>query len=258
MATTAGSKGKHEEFARFFEQPTREALRNLLQRHFGELNELDFKEVWPAHAKLARHLLGIANSHGGCLIIGVAQQDDNSLHPVGLATLADKADIHKGVKRFIPEQLIYEVLDFPFAESEYPTIKGKKFQVVIVEDTPKYIPFVAMADGEGICNAAIYTRRGTSTEEATYHELQEMFNRRLETEYSSHQELALEEHLATLKSLYEQIDPYRQREWRAGAMAVFYLLEYEQNPTYPKESFDEFIVRMIALKKNQIEELFKG
>jgi hypothetical protein len=204
----------------------------------------------------------MANSHGGCLVVGVAQRDDNSLHPVGLSTLTDKANIHKGVQKFIPAQLIYEVLDFSYTESEYPTIKGKKFQVMLVENTPQYIPFVTIADGDSIRNAAIYVRRGTSTEEATYHELQEMFNHRLETSYSSHQELALEEHFAILRTLYGQIKPYLVRSAVSTVLTDYFdsllQIDYESNPDFPKETYEQFVAKLIEKKKKQIEELFNG
>jgi predicted HTH transcriptional regulator len=71
------SKGLYEEFARFFEKPTREGLRELLKKNVGELQHCDFKVQWPALPKLSRILLGIANSGGGCVIIGVAENEDN-------------------------------------------------------------------------------------------------------------------------------------------------------------------------------------
>jgi hypothetical protein len=59
------SKTVHESFSRFFEAPSRESLRVLLKEHVGELRNCDFKETWPEHAPVARHLLGLANSGGG-------------------------------------------------------------------------------------------------------------------------------------------------------------------------------------------------
>jgi len=123
---------------------------------------------------------------------------------VGIDKLIDKADIQKGIQKFIPVQLKYESLDFSFEDSEYPKIIGKKFQFVLVEDTPAYIPFVAN-DGKDIRKNAIYIRRGTATEEANYEELQEIFNRRLETGYSSQREFNLEKHLGELECLYRHI-----------------------------------------------------
>lgn len=194
----------HEDFAKFFEHPTREDFRNLIKNNFGELPQCDFKEDWPGLSKLARHILGIANSKGGCIIVGIAQREDNALEPKGLPKLLDKAEITGGIKKYIPESLIQNIniLDFSYADSEYPSLVGKRFQVVIIEDDVKHLPFVSTSEGDGILTSAIYIRRGTSTEQANYQELQVLLNRRLETGYSSSREIDLETHLQQLKILY--------------------------------------------------------
>lgn len=86
-------KEQHETFAQFFTAPTREALRELLRRNIGETDYLDFKADWPALPKLARHILALANSGGGALVVGVSQQTDGSLVPSGLPSIKDKAEL---------------------------------------------------------------------------------------------------------------------------------------------------------------------
>ncbi len=143
--------------------------------------------------------MGLANSQGGCIVIGVSQKADNSFEPVGLDILIDKAEICNGLKKYLPDKLSFNIFDFAFEESEYPKIKGKKFQLLIVEDRPKLIPFIVMLGGEGIRQNAIYVRRQGETAEANYNELQEVINRRIETQYSSKTEIELENSLAELK-----------------------------------------------------------
>jgi predicted HTH transcriptional regulator len=224
------SRGWHEEFSQFFENPSREKLRNLLQNHVGELDHYDFKKEWPDFPKVARDILGMANSGGGCLIIGVEQKDDNSFVPVGIEKLTDKADIGKGIQKFLPSLLKYEVVDFSYDASEYQKIVGKKFQVIFVDDSPRHIPFVAEADGAKIRKHAIYARSGTNTEEANYEQLQEMFNRRLETAHSSRSELDLQKHLDELMVLYK----------------------YETDYRYSVPSFSLFVKELIQIKKDVI------
>lgn len=237
---TTDNKGFHEEFSRFFEKPSREGLRGLLQRNYGEFDFLDFKQEWFVYPKLARHLLGLANSGGGCLVFGVAEKDDKSLDPVGLTAFRDKADVQKGIQKFLPAQLEYQVVDFgPYEASEYPAIEGKKFQVVFVLDHPEHIPFVAEANGDGIRKAAIYVRRGTITEKATYDELQNVLNRRLATGYSSQREIDVERHLAELRVLYRRV---------GGILA---LAEFAS----PFDGFTAFVVRMIEIKEGLIRDL---
>lgn len=254
-------KGIREEFARFFEEPSRETLRDLLRNNFGEFAYLDFKQEWPASPKLARHMLGLANSSGGCLVIGVVEEKDNTLEPKGLESLTDKVDIRKGIKKFLPHTLLaeLEIFDFPFPDSEYPAIVGKKFQVALIEDDPEHLPFLATrSSGSGIRDSAVYVRRGASTVEANHAELQNVINRRLETGYSSQREIDLQTHLEQLKVLFRQVDRYHleggyvdhirslSRQLATGdAQKV-------PNPRYPKEDFEGFVVSMIAVKKARI------
>ena len=242
-------KETHELFARFFENPSREGLRDLLRDNVGEFDYLDFKQEWPSPSKLARHMLGFANSGGGCLVCGV----DHTLHSVGLSAFADKADIQKGVRKYLPSPLSFEILDFKYDASEYPDIIGKRFQVVLVEDTPRYIPFVSESDGDDIRENAIYVRRGTNTEEATYDQLQEILNRRIETKYSSQDEFALEKELADLKTLYRNIPQYYTLSEIVKAQRLDYLGPRESNPFYPEESFQEFVALLIEEKKKRIK-----
>ncbi len=247
--TKPKNRGWDEDFAVFFESPSRGKLRKLLKNHNGERNEYDFKGNWPAFPKVARHVLGFANSGGGCLIIGVAEQEDKTFVPTGIEKLQDKTDVHNRIKNFLPDQLEYDIIDFSYEESEYPKLIGKKFQVLLVEDMPEYIPFVSEKDGDGIRENAIYSRQGTSTKEASYAELQKMFNYRLDTHYSSKGEFELKEHLSELNTLYRNIprlyDPLKEAVFRTGF----------RNPQYPTESFEEFVKKMIDEKKEIIQRI---
>jgi hypothetical protein len=269
VAMVDKNKTLYEEFARFFEMPSREGLRDLLKKNVGELPYCDFKEQWPQYPKLARHLLGLSNSGGGCVIIGMAEREDKTFEPKGVEILVGKAVIIDGVKKFLPNSLLtnFQVLNFGFDAAEYPAIVGKKFQVLFVEDDPKHFPFVSMNEGDGIRKNSIYVRRGTSTEEATYEELQRIINRRLETDYSSQREMNLETHLEQLKVLFRQINKYH--ETGRNLLDLFFMGSalsqafseinkklqsgLTPNPNYPKEDFEAFIVRMIEKKKKRIE-----
>lgn len=260
------NKTLHEEFARFFENPTRDKFRELLRGNFGELNALDFKEDWsPVWARTAKHILGIANVGGGCLIVGVKQSDDKSLDAIGMTDLIDKADISKKTKKFLPSFLLneIEVLDFSFEASEYPKLVGKTFQVLFVGDNPKYLPFVSQAtSGNDIRESAIYVRRGTSTEEANYEELQRLLNTRIETNQSSQTELDLQTHFDQLSFLYSlmkegNVIPKSFMNSLSSFGKVISDLtssfEVVPNPLYPKESIEEFTSKLILKKKKKIE-----
>ncbi len=247
------AKTRYEDFAKFFENPTREGLREVIRNNEGEFDQLDFKEDWPTYPNLARHLFGFANSGGGCIVIGMKQESDNSLNAIGLKKLADKASIDDGVKKYIPQQLKKEIFNFTYEASEYPKINGKSFQVIIVENEVHYTPFISLAEsGNGIRKNAIYVRHGTKTEEANYQQLQEIINRRVESGYSSQNELDLANEFAELKILYDQFLPHTMGAF--GGLSAIARLNLS-NPDYPNESFEAFTRRMIQLKKERIQRL---
>ncbi len=259
-------KTLHEELAVFFENPNRVTLKDILKRHFGELDDLDFKKEFPRDSNIARHILAMANSGGGCIIFGVEQQEDNSFDAIGLDVLRDKAEIQQGLKKYLPAQLDYCVCDYAYKDSEYEKIKDKKFQVIIIENKPRYLPFVSESAGTGIKNATIYVRRGTSSVRANYAELQKVINRRIDTGYSSQREMELEEHIEQLQLLYKQIDEYiiinRHSQldliYKAAVSAfgpICGKTETRINPKFPTESIEEFIIKRIEDKKKLIKKI---
>jgi predicted HTH transcriptional regulator len=241
-------KKQHEGYAKFFEEPTRESLRELLKYNIGELDYLDFKEVWPDTPKLAKHILGLANSGGGALVIGTKQNDDGSIEPVGLIALADKTDITNKIKDFLPDQISAEILDFSYKESEYLTLKGKSFQVMLVESDPKSLPFLAKKDGDGVKRNAVYVREGVSTTEASHETLQKIINRRLDTGYSSQKVLALKEHLEQLKI------PDKERPGNNSGLALLFGEEALGNIFATKSTSDykQFVESLYHKKKKLI------
>lgn len=170
----------HRNFEYFLKNPTRDALCELLFENFGETNLYDFKAEWQNCPKMAKHILGFSNSGGGGLIIGVSQNRDNTFNNTGLEKLINKSITDQGIRKYIPDKLKYEVLDFhfPLDDIRCRELAGKKFQVIIIEDMPTRIPFVSSIDGDGIRKGLVYIRRQGSTEPANYDELQEIINRR--------------------------------------------------------------------------------
>lgn len=252
-------KNLKEEIYNFFEDPTRVTFRDLIKNNVGEFDILDFKEAFPTFSKLARTILAMGNRESGCLIMGMKEEKDGTLKPVGLEKLIDKADITKGIQAYIPKKLKddVEILDFSFEDAEYKKLIGKKFQIIFVVQKSEYLPYVSMiGNGEDIKADTIYFRRGTESTQANYEELQEIINKRIETKYSSSRELSLKNHLEQLKTLYAEIpktisfSPFFSN--LALAIPQVLLGEVKLNPEYPKESYSEFIIKMVKEKKNII------
>lgn len=256
--------------ATFFETPSREGLRKILKDNLGEFNELDFKGDYSITGKIAKQILALANSGGGALIFGVSQDENGILSSDGIKILQDKTDIEKSIAKFLPQYLSYEILDFTYTASEYAKIIGKNFQVIIVEDKIEYLPFVSKSESDGIKKDTIYIRRNTNCEPVNYEELQKILNRRIESGYSTSSQLSLAEHCEQLKLLFMQIEKGTMKTVHFteayGLVRLSKTLqqimgdkdEFVPNPKYPKEDYDDFILRMIELKKNTIEKILKS
>lgn len=239
-------KEQHESFAKFFTAPTRESLRELLRRNIGETDYLDFKADWPVLAKLARHILALANSGGGALVVGVSQQADGSLVPDGLPSIKDKAQLIPPLSGYLPKPLEYQILDFAFGAAEYEALVGKSFQVLLVEDNPKFLPFLALKEGEGLRTSVIYVRDGTTSTESGHVQLQAVLNRRIESGYSSQPSLDLDKHLAQLRALDEH------REANDSWMSRFIRDEQSRFDDIQSDDHKEFIEDAYQAKKQAI------
>lgn len=248
------------------QEPTLDRFREFLHAQMGEHNAIDFKKQWIENADLAKEMLALANSKGGVIVFGVAENEDGSVCIEGLSEINDKAVISNGIKNFISSNLQYEIYDFSYTASEYEALKDKKFQMLVVEDVPQHIPFLSKKESGSLKQNMIYVRRGTSCEIANEEEIQAMLNRRMKYLYPSKGEpLQLEEHIKQLRILYEMIEKNHVYYKKSPLDEVYSALNsiskslmmgkkvVEPNPLYPDESYEQFISRMIAEKKKKIE-----
>ena len=242
-------KSQHQSFAEFFATPTRDALAELLKTNIGETDYLDFKADWPDIPKLAKHILAIANSGSGALVVGVAQQLNGGLLADGLSGLKDKAELVPPLGAYLPNAIQYEIFDFAYTASESPPLIGKFFQVLLIEDTPKELPFLALKDGNGIRANALYVRSGTRSTEASHVDFQTVINRRIETGHSNQKELDLDMHLSQLKRLDELRD--------GNDCWINMYLKPEASAYDNRESSDyrQFIEEAYEIKKAQVMHL---
>lgn len=244
------------------QEPTLDKFREFIKNHTGEHNSIDFKKQWIDGNQLAKEMLAIANSGGGVIIFGVAEGDDGSIDVSGLQDLKDPADVSNEIKNFLSSDLIYELYPFSFTTSEYKELEGHHYQMMVIEDRPEFIPFMAKKESGSLKPNAIYVRRGTSCEIANQEEIREIISRRINYAHPLNGEpLDLEEHLKQLKTLYESIDKEKVYYTFALSSALSGLSNSiwggekraEPNPLYPDESYDEYISRLITAKKNKIE-----
>lgn len=193
------TKTPKEIFERFFRERSQKTLQEFLENHTGEQRDCDFKKDWPELPCVAKHILGIANSGDGCLIVGVEEKRDKSSKLTGLESFLDKAEFSDGVYWFLPVRLQSNVSVEDFK------IRSKKVQVVFVNSDPIQLPYISTYAGKGIERNTIYFRRQGMTIEINDEELQQLINRRLATGYSSDREISLRNHLEELKILYSEL-----------------------------------------------------
>jgi predicted HTH transcriptional regulator len=217
----------------FVKNPSHETLKDLLLNNTGETDFLDFKTKWPYFSKVAKHILAIANSGGGCIIAGVSQNDEGAVLLSGLNEddFLDKADIDNKLEHLLPKYLKYRVEDFQFVREEHPSLTNKRFQVLIIEYDPKYVPYTSVVHRGEIHYGAIYVRQGTKSIEATNEKLVEIILRKVQSGGSGMNDYSLIDHLNQLKELFE---------------------EYQLNL---QNDYGNFIWELIECKKNRIRKL---
>ena len=248
---------------KLLQEPTLDNFREFLQNQTGEHNAIDFKREWICKDKLAKLMLALANYGGGVVVFGVQENENKTFSCEGLKALNGKEHVKDEVKAYISTNLKYEIYDFTYQSSEYKSLEGKNFQMLVVEDTPEFLPFISHKESTDIKDAAIYIRRGTSDEMVNEQELEDILKRRNQHMFpATGVRLALQEHLSQLKTLYKNIKSDKLTgEDTSGIKTFFELLSgvslakqnAKENPYYPKESYDEFVAGMIDKKKKKIE-----
>lgn len=260
-------------YDQFLKEPTKDNFRDFMKKSCGELNEMDFKETWIDKGPLAKIMLAMANNGGGIIVFGVKENEDNTFDILGLDSLKDTADISNSISRLVSSSLDYEVFNFVFDSDVYGKFENKKFQIMVIHDTPERLPFVSLGQSEKIEKDVIYVRRGTKSEKATSGEINRIIERKIATIYSENTDMSLDQHLEQLKKLYSELPQKIQVLVRKGTQPNFAAAlkvfgerigalygtpdEYEEkdNPNYPDEGYEAFILRMINAKKLKIEKV---
>lgn len=252
-----------ENLASFLKDPTRDNLRSLLMLESVEDNDLEFKRQLIPYDDIARHILAMSNKHGGAIVFGINEVEDNAFQSNGLDNLPDMTDFDKKLSNYVPTELkrndLLHTLPCRFDDNDDADFSGKIFLVIIVYYNPKFIPFISIKAGERLKKDTIYTRRNRASEPANHDEIQEILNKRIETEYSTTDERELIEHLEELKKLYSYIPEKIRRKIESMADRMLRDYDYElSNPNYPKESYEEFVGKLIDIKKEIIIDLVKS
>lgn len=265
---------KDKFFDLIVKNPSRDGFKTFLKESCGELDNIDFKEKWITKGKLAKIMLAMANTGGGVIVLGIQENKDDNYLAVGIDELKDAADVEKEIKKLVPRNLSYSVLNFIYDDEIYGEYAGKKFQAIIIADAPEQLPFFSIGASDDIEKDCVYVRRGTSSEKTSARDFETMIQRKLENVFKESNDLSLKEHLEQLQFLYDSI-PQKKRvlvkkgKRFVGAMEGLQALsermteilgepdQYEEvpNENYPSEDYEQFLVRMIDKKKLKIEKV---
>jgi predicted HTH transcriptional regulator len=157
--------------SQFMDHPDVLTLREVLELG-GEFDCLDFKREWnelkgAGRSGLAKDVLSFANSDGGLIVIGVA--DDGSA--LGLNHLLDPAMVRSAIASFLPTGPAPFTL-WPFE------LDGRRYQVLLIKPDDELLPYEAARSGTGIERGRVYIRAGTTNTEATSAQMIELMRRR--------------------------------------------------------------------------------
>ncbi|WP_163100885.1 helix-turn-helix domain-containing protein [Peribacillus alkalitolerans] len=202
---------------KFLLDPSKENLREVLLHNTGETDFLDFKTKWIELTKLAKHILAIANSGGGCIIVGVSQSSKGTVQLDGLSNqdFLDKADIDNKLQNLLPKYLKYRTEDYQFSKRTHALLQEKRFQVLFIDYDPKYVPYTSIVQQGELRYGAIYVRQGTKSIEASNDKLVEIILRKVQSGGSNTNEVLLQDHLKQLKILYDELNIHSEAEYRS-------------------------------------------
>lgn len=130
----------------FINNCTKDNFANLLQNITGEKDNIEFKTQWIDFTRVAKYLLAFGNYGGGIIIFGIKEDDGYKLN--GIEEFKDCTKIKQDIANYVPHTLDYEIYDFNFNGPEYNQLFNTKFQVICVQNTPEYIPFMPMRDSK--------------------------------------------------------------------------------------------------------------
>lgn len=94
-------KGINEKFAKLFEDPNRVTFKESLVNITGEYDDIEFKEREIEYKILAKHILGIANTSGGLICLGI-EETENGLKPKGLERNTDITQMKTQLNNYLP------------------------------------------------------------------------------------------------------------------------------------------------------------
>lgn len=190
-----------ENFAKLFDDPNRVTLKDSLKNLTTEYDDFEFKEIEIETPILAKHIIGMANTNGGIILLGV-ENTENGFKPCGLENNTDTTDMKKQLAKYLPHELKYEIYQIDYDKrDEWGDLKNKSFKIIKIKFTPEYIPFLPIKGSKYYEKTDIFCRKNSSTTRCEYDDLQDIFNKRKSINHYRISALTLTNELEELKIL---------------------------------------------------------
>lgn len=235
---------------RLSEHPTVEYFDILVKSYLYETDRVDFKSDYIEYSKLAKHMMALANTNGGLIIIGVKELDNQEFLLSGVTSVKDSADFGNCIKKYIPKKLKYKHTCLTHGEN------ALKFVLISVLSRHSDIPYISEYDGSYVKSGDVYIRRDTESIKALNHDVDDMYKRKSAAMNLTTNSKDFSESIKKLKILYGSINKTKRINTIGIAIANVFT-EEEENENYPSESFDQFIVKCIEIQKVNIESSLK-
>mgnify|MGYP006281516809 CR=1 FL=1 len=245
------SKIFKERMSDFFSEPSSPELRQVLKDFDSEFQDLDYKEEYIDKTQLAKHIMAMMNSGGGVIVFGVTDNGE----PKGLEETKDESELQAQLNKYLPEEIEgkYYILTYNYEETEWGKLQGKSCQIILIEYDKSVLPVVNQSDAKALREGDIYTRNKSSSERATYHQVQQIIEERIAYERNKPTE-KLEEHFEELKYLYSHY-PNVPQEGSIQAQLQKSLPNIAGKKDLGRQEFLQFVQEMAEEKKEQIREL---
>lgn len=242
----------------FLKEPTMDNFLIFFEGNIGETNNVDFKSEWIEIEKIAQILLGMANSGGGCIIVGITE-NNGTMDSTGIkGKIFDPADFIKQIEKYFPDSLVgnIQIVNFFYDHIVYRDLMDKKFQMVYIEIDDEMLPVICEHESKYFKKGDIFIRRGTSTEKINYEELNILVKQKVEAINSKVTNEGLQEELQQLKILYDAIPSIINRSSFSSLKQSSFVLQAlgkQENKIYPDESYEQYLVNIIKSKKEKIK-----
>lgn len=95
-------------------------------------------------------MLAIANSGGGIIIFGIHENENKTFTFPGIEKIKDKAIVYNEIKKLVSSDLKYDIYDFVYESSEHDKLNNHKYQMMVIENNPKFLPFLSKKDSNDL------------------------------------------------------------------------------------------------------------